>query len=77
MINILIHLVSGILLYLVVKNTMVLPVVTSRYGHFMWIPYVAACVWLIHPLHSQSVTYIVQRMTSMAAMFYMLSMWLY
>lgn len=77
LINILIHLVSGILLYLVVKNTMVLPVVTSRYGHFMWIPYVAACVWLIHPLHSQSVTYIVQRMTSMAAMFYMLSMWLY
>ena len=77
LINILIHLVSGILLYLVVKNTMVLPVVTSRYGHFMWIPYVAAFVWLIHPLHSQSVTYIVQRMTSMAAMFYMLSMWLY
>ena len=77
LVNILIHVVTGILLYLVVKRTVVLPVVTSRYGHSMWIPYVAAIVWLIHPLHSQSVTYIVQRMTSMAAMFYVLSMWLY
>ncbi|NOQ65584.1 MAG: hypothetical protein GQ556_00005 [Desulfobacterales bacterium] len=34
-------------------------------------------IWLVHPLHVQSVTYIIQRMNSLAAMFYILSMLLY
>jgi len=37
----------------------------------------AAAIWAVHPLHTQSVTYIVQRMNSMAAMFYILSFLLY
>jgi len=37
----------------------------------------ATLVWLVHPLHIQSVTYIVQRMNSMAAMFFVLSLFLY
>ena len=77
LVNMVIHVVTGILLYQVVKGTLNFPVVASRHPHSMWIPYIAVLIWLIHPLHSQSVTYIVQRMTSMAAMFYMLSMWLY
>ena len=34
-------------------------------------------IWLVHPLHVQSVTYIIQRMNSLAAMFYILAMLLY
>lgn len=37
----------------------------------------AALIWFVNPLHTQSVTYIVQRQNSMAAMFYLLSFLLY
>ncbi|MFO7607382.1 MAG: tetratricopeptide repeat protein, partial [Desulfurivibrionaceae bacterium] len=37
----------------------------------------AALLWFVNPVQIQSVTYIVQRMNSMAAMFYVLSLWLY
>ncbi|MCP4693868.1 MAG: hypothetical protein GY859_37885, partial [Desulfobacterales bacterium] len=36
-----------------------------------------ALIWLVHPIQTQSVSYIVQRMNSMAAMFYLLSILLY
>jgi Tfp pilus assembly protein PilF len=43
----------------------------------MWISFFTAAVWMVHPLHTQSVSYIVQRMTSLCAMFYILSILLY
>lgn len=36
-----------------------------------WIPWIAAAIFLLHPLQTQAVTYIVQRYTSMMAMFYL------
>ena len=77
LLNILIHILAGCFLYLFFKTTLNLPAVQTRYGIHPWLPYIAALIWLVHPLHIQSVTYIVQRMNSMAAMFYVLSMWLY
>ena len=41
------------------------------------IAFLAALLWLTYPMHTGAVTYIVQRMTSLAVMFYILSMWLY
>ncbi|MCG8531615.1 MAG: tetratricopeptide repeat protein, partial [Desulfovibrionales bacterium] len=38
-----------------------------------WISWAAALLWGLHPIQTQAVTYIVQRMTSMAALFYFLS----
>ena len=77
LVNVLIHILAGFFLYLFFKTTLSLPAVQRRYGIHPWLPYIAALIWLVHPLHTQSVTYIVQRMTSMAAMFFVLSMWLY
>ena len=34
---------------------------------------IVACIWLIHPLNSQAVIYIVQRLASIAAIFYLLA----
>ncbi len=45
----------------------------SRY----FIAFLSAALWAIHPIQTQAVTYIVQRMASMAAMFYVLSLLLY
>ena len=75
--NILIHMLTGVFLYLFIKITLGLPAMHSRFGNSRWLPFIAALIWLVHPLHTQSVTYIVQRMNSMASMFYILSMLCY
>jgi hypothetical protein len=77
LVNILIHATTGIFLYLFLKTTLSLPSLRSRYEPYGWIPFIAALIWLIHPIQTQSVTYIVQRMNSVAAMFFILSFFLY
>lgn len=76
-VNIVIHVLTGFFLYLFLKNTFSLPSIRDRYHLPFWVPFMTAVLWLVHPLHTQSVTYIIQRMTSMAAMFYILTMYLY
>jgi len=46
-------------------------------AELLFIPFFATFIWLVHPLQTQTVSYIVQRMNSMAAMFYILSLLLY
>jgi tetratricopeptide (TPR) repeat protein len=75
--NILIHMLTGLFLFLFIKITLGLPALQSRFGYSKWLPFIAVLIWLVHPLHTQSVTYIVQRMNSMASMFYILSMLCY
>jgi len=76
-VNILIHITGGIILYFWIQATLQTPVLRRKYARFSWIPFFTALIWLVHPLQTQSVTYIVQRMNSLAAMFYVLSMLLY
>ena len=77
LVNMMIHLTTGILLYLFVKMTLGVLYRRSVITGFQWIPFFTALLWLVHPIQTQSVTYMVQRMNSMAAMFYVLSMLLY
>ncbi|MGW8302045.1 MAG: tetratricopeptide repeat protein [Desulfobacterales bacterium] len=76
-VNILIHISTGFLLYFFVKSTFLTPALRSRYGDYMWISFFTAAVWMVHPLQTQSVSYIVQRMNSLCAMFYVLSILFY
>jgi len=76
-VNIIIHITTGLLLYLFLKSTLSLPAISSRYGQDRWIPLVTTVIWLVHPIQTQSVAYIVQRMNSLAALFYILSFWLF
>ena len=73
-VNILIHLATGFFLYALVKATLLTPALHAQYGKFVWIPFFTAFIWVVHPLQTQSVAYLVQRMNSLAAMFYVLSM---
>lgn len=82
-VNIVVHLLAGMFLFLLIRDTVTIsrktqhsPFVTDTIDP-SWLAFAVALVWLVHPLQTQSVTYIVQRMNSMAAMFYMMSMWLY
>jgi len=74
--NIIIHIFASVFLYLFVKNTFRTPALRGH-SHSGWIAFAAAIIWLIHPLQTQSVNYIVQRMNSLGAMFYILSVLLY
>jgi len=46
-------------------------------NEIQFIPFFTAFIWLVHPVQTQTVSYIVQRMNCMAAMFYILSLLLY
>lgn len=76
-INIIIHFLSGIFLYFFIKTTLQLPTLRKRYQSMTWLPFVTASLWLVNPIHTQSVSYIIQRMNSLSAMFYILAMLLY
>jgi tetratricopeptide (TPR) repeat protein len=54
-----------------------LPSLQTGNWRYAWVPYLTVLIWLVHPAQTESVTYIVQRMTCLAAMFYVLSLWLY
>jgi tetratricopeptide (TPR) repeat protein len=75
--NIFIHGLTAIFLYLLLKTTLSLPSLQGKYEKYALLPFAAALIWAVHPLQTQSVTYIIQRMNSMSAMFYILSLYLY
>jgi tetratricopeptide (TPR) repeat protein len=77
LVNIIIHILTGFFLYLFLKTTLEIPTVQQRYQHTHLICFWAALIWLIHPIQTQSVTYIVQRMTSLSSMFFILSFLFY
>ena len=73
-INILIHIANGCLLYALARLTFRSPALRDQAAAAGSIACAAAVLWLLHPIHTQSVAYIVQRMTSLAALFYLLSL---
>jgi hypothetical protein len=77
LVNICIHVLAAIFLFLLIKTTLSLPHLQNKYAKFAWLPFAAALFWAVHPLQIQSVTYIIQRMNSLSAMFYILSLYLY
>ena len=79
LVNILIHILNSMLLYFLTKTTLNTPALRWRYDPFplAWIPFFTAFIWALHPLQTQSVSYIVQRMNSLSTLFYILSIWLY
>ena len=90
--NITIHLFNGILVYFLtlmtlrnltdngrkqVLHSQAFSGLQSSNPSMTLIPLFSALLFIIHPVQVESVTYIVQRVNSMAAMFYLLSLLLY
>ena len=77
-VNILVHILTAYLLFLTILNILKSPNLKNQYqGKENFVAFLAAVLWAINPIQVQTVTYIVQRMASMAAMFYILSIYLY
>ncbi|MBT3295320.1 MAG: tetratricopeptide repeat protein [Verrucomicrobia bacterium] len=96
LVNLLIHIAAGLLLFGIVRRTLALPQFRERYARSAcpsacptkpwrsrkpwrrrgtWLALVAAAIWLVHPLQTESVTYIVQRAESLMGMLFLLTMY--
>ena len=69
--NIIIHIVNAFLLFLLLSLTMNLVKRRNQQGISKAIPFMAATAWLLHPINTQSVIYVVQRMAALGAFFYL------
>lgn len=74
--NFVVHAVTGVCLFLVAYRSLRL---SSEFhalpaNHALNLAWAASLIWIVHPLNTQAVTYIVQRCESMAAMCAMLAL---
>ncbi len=80
LVNIAIHIINGLLVWWLVLLTFKTPVMeksSSIAQQKYLIAVVSALIFISHPVQTQAVTYIVQRFTSLATLFYLLSLILY
>ena len=72
-VNLAIHLAAGLVLFGVVRRTLatrwrVSPAITS-------VSSAIALLWIVHPLQTSSVTYVIQRVESLMGLFYLLTLY--
>ncbi len=78
LVNFMIHYMAAIFLFLFIYNTLKLPILRERYGQAAYgIALLATIFWATSPLQVTAITYIVQRMASMAGLFYIMAMYFY
>ena len=80
--NLLIHILNGMLVFLIIKATLETDRFASLAGEDpdwprVMIPVASALLFVCHPIQTQAVTYISQRFVSLASFFYLLSILLY
>ena len=72
LVNLLIHVVNGVLVYLLVVASFRAPGLAGSRLDGRLVGLITALLFVSHPLQTQAVTYIVQRYTSLGTMFYLL-----
>jgi hypothetical protein len=78
LVNFIIHYLTGVFLFLFLYNTLRLPVLQDRYSDSAFgIALLAVFFWATHPIQVSAVTYIVQRMAILAALFSIMAMYFY
>jgi protein O-mannosyl-transferase len=77
-VNMAVHLGCFLFVFLFLQELLSLPAVPDRYRKRAFpIAWVASLVWALHPIQIQAVTYIIQRMTSLATLFFLMSLYFY
>ena len=78
LVNLLTHWLCSFFLFLFLYQTLHLPSFHGKHASSAYsIALLSAVLWAINPIQTQSVTYVVQRMTSLAGLFYIMSMFFY
>jgi protein O-mannosyl-transferase len=75
-VNVLIHLLAALTLFGIVRRTFRQPRLRGRFGAAsLPLATAAAVLWAVHPLQTESVTYIAQRTESLMGLFYLLTIY--
>jgi protein O-mannosyl-transferase len=69
--NLAIHVLAGLILFGIVRRTILRGIPTEATG----IAFAVALLWTVHPLLTESVTYLVQRAESLMGLFYLLTLY--
>ncbi len=76
LLNLVIHVAAAAVLFGIVRRTLTTERVRARFGEpAPSLALLVALVWLVHPLQTESVTYIVQRVESLMGLFYLLTVY--
>ena len=74
--NLLVHILAGLTLYGIIRRTLLCERLKERFGKYAAVmAWVAAAMWVAHPLQPASVTSIVQRAESLMGLFYLLTLY--
>jgi tetratricopeptide (TPR) repeat protein len=78
LVNFLIHFLSSVFVFLFIFNTLKLPLLKETYEKYAYsVALLSTIFWAVNPVQVTAVTYIVQRMASMAGLFFIMSMYFY
>ncbi|HUI08142.1 MAG TPA: tetratricopeptide repeat protein [Verrucomicrobiae bacterium] len=74
--NLAVHILAGLTLFGIVRRTLHQPALRDRFGAAAdELALAVAVLWTVHPLQTESVTYIVQRAESIMGLFYLLTLY--
>lgn len=75
-VNLAIHIAAGVVLFGIVRRTLCQGDLATRYGRAAWgLALATALLWTVHPLQTQSVTYLYQRFESLMGLLYLLTLY--
>jgi tetratricopeptide (TPR) repeat protein len=76
LVNLLIHLAAALVIFDLTRLTFLTPRLRPRYGTAaLPLAFATALLWAVHPLQTESVTYVIQRAESLMTLFYVLTLY--
>ena len=77
-VNLAVHVITAFMLFLTVLKIYETPKLVHRSpDDSFFVALLTSVLWAVNPIQTQAITYIVQRMAALAAMFYIISLYLY
>jgi protein O-mannosyl-transferase len=75
-VNLALHMLAALTLFALVRGTLLLPALSPQFGKAATaLALAVALLWALHPLQTESVTYVVQRAEAMGGLFYLLTLY--
>lgn len=75
-VNLLIHVLAALTLFGIVRRTLQGASLRARFGDVsQGLALAVALLWLVHPLQTESVTYVIQRAESLVGLWYLLTLY--
>ncbi len=74
--NLAVHLLAALTLFGVLRRTLLSAPLSGRFGTMSTgLAFATALIWVVHPLNTQAVTYVVQRVECLMGLFYLLTLY--